>query len=90
MLRFLQGGRYKICYSDDGTFSSSHVDVLDISMLVLGVFDYDELHLNLPISPCISLELFNEAPCPNSNSIPDPAQALPQGAVPRPPRPLDR
>lgn len=38
-LTFLQGGNYKICYSDDGTFDGEHADVVPYEMIVNGVFD---------------------------------------------------
>ena len=36
---FLQGGSYKICYSDSGTFTNPNVDVWPATITVAGVFD---------------------------------------------------
>jgi len=38
-LTFLMGGDYKICYSDDGTFSPGHADVVPPVLSVAGIYD---------------------------------------------------
>merc|ERR1719253_2036380 len=39
MLTFLQGGLFRICYSDDGTFRAGHADVVRPPLQVYGVYD---------------------------------------------------
>eukprot|EP00928_Gymnodinium_smaydae_P067863 TRINITY_DN5085_c0_g2_i1.p1 TRINITY_DN5085_c0_g2~~TRINITY_DN5085_c0_g2_i1.p1 ORF type:complete len:234 (+),score=35.53 TRINITY_DN5085_c0_g2_i1:156-857(+) len=36
-LRFLMGGSYRLCYSDDGTFAAAHADIVPVFIDVLGV-----------------------------------------------------
>jgi len=38
-LTFRQGGSYKICYSDDGSFQQGHVDLVGIMLYINGVYD---------------------------------------------------
>lgn len=38
-LTFLQGGEFKFCYSDDGSFLGQHADVVPYPLVVHGVYD---------------------------------------------------
>lgn len=38
-LTFRMGGEYRICYSDDGSFSPGHVDLVPIMLYVNGIYD---------------------------------------------------
>ena len=38
-LKFLQGGNYRLCYSQDGSFLGSQVDVYPVYVKVDGAFD---------------------------------------------------
>lgn len=38
-LVFFQGGKFKICYSDTGTFGNSHADIVPFEMQIYGIYD---------------------------------------------------